>query len=91
MKPGRKEGVYAQYYKGKYILALYNFDDQLVQVFDNCHQLADWLGTTYDSVVSGVGRVLSGYCSYLLNKGNKYKVFAYEVMDDEKKSLQVNA
>ena len=84
MKPGRKKGKYDQYYKGKYILALYDLDDQLIQVFDNVHQLADYFGRNYASVVSGVGRVLSGYFNYMKYDGKKYKVFAYEV-DDEKK------
>ena len=67
------------YYKGKYILALYDSDDNLVSTFDNCHELAIWFDTTYDAIVSGVGRVLSGYCKYMLKKSKRYKVYAIEV------------
>ena len=80
IKPGRKNGVYAKYYKGKYMLALYDMNDDLVDVFDNVHQLADWLGTTYEAIVAAVGRVISGECAYLLKKRKtKYKVYAMEV------------
>ena len=80
MKKGRKKGVFAKYYKGKYMLALYDMNDDLVGVFDNCRQLADWMDTTYEAIVSGVGRVISGECAYLLKKRKtKYKVYAMEV------------
>lgn len=50
------------------MLALYDMNDDLVGVFDNCRQLADWMDTTYEAIVSGVGRVISGECAYLLKK-----------------------
>lgn len=87
MKPGVKKGTIIPFYKGKYMLALYDTEDNLVQVFDNCHQAAKWMDTTYDSMASSIGRVISGYNDYLLNKGKKYKIFAYEVEENEKKEL----
>ena len=75
MPRGKKKGEIAPFYKGKYMLALYDMEDNLIQVFDNCHQAAKWMGTTYDSMVSSIGRVISGYHAYLLNKGKKYKIF----------------
>ena len=73
---GRKP---SKYYKGKYMLALYDVNDNIIQVFDNCHQLANYFDTTYDAIVAGVGRVLSGYCKYLLKKNVRYKIYAIEV------------
>ncbi len=72
----RKGRPRSKYYKDKYFLALYDNEDNLVDTFDNCHQLADWFETTYDSVVCGVGRCLSGYTDHLVNKGQKYKAKA---------------
>lgn len=74
MKRGR-----AKYYKGKYILALYDNNDDIVGTFDNCHQLAVFFGSTYDAIACCVGRVISGYCSHLIKDNKKYKVYAIEV------------
>ena len=82
MPSGRRKGDFAKYYKGKYMLAVYDFDDNLIQVFDNCHQLAEWFDTTYEAIVAGVGRVLSGYCKYLLKKGTKYKVYTIDAEEE---------
>lgn len=84
MKRGRKAGVYNQYYKNKYMLVLYDFDDNLIQIFDNCHQLADYFDTTYDALVAGVGRVINGSSNYLKKGRKKYKLYAIEVDLDEK-------
>lgn len=82
-KAGRKTGGIAKYYKGKYMLALYNMNDDLIDVFDNCHQLANWLDTTYEAIVAAVGRVISGESAYLMkNRKTKYKVYTVEV-DEE--------
>ena len=82
-KPGRKTGSIAKYYKGKYMLVLYDMNDDFIDVFDNAHQLADWLDTTYESIIAGIGRAISGESAYLMkNRKTKYKVYTVEV-DEE--------
>ena len=44
-------------YKGRYMIGIYNSpeddgDDGLYQIFDNCRQLAEYLGTNLRSAIS---------------------------------------
>lgn len=68
-----------KYYKDKYILALYDVEDNLVDVFDNIHQLSDWLECCVESVSSSVSRMLSGGINYMFHKNQRYKVYAIEI------------
>ena len=84
---GRKKGSYKPFYKDRYILALYDIEDNLIQVFDNIHQLADWLDSCVKSISCSVSRMLSGGINYMFHKNQKYKVHAIEI----KKGANVNA
>lgn len=66
-------------YKGKYFLAVYDLDDNLIDTFDNCHQLASWLHTTVASAACSVGRCLNGHIKSIVCDNKKYKVYAFEV------------
>ena len=68
-------------YMNKYILALYDEDDHIVDVFDNCHQLAEWLNKTVASTMCSVGRCIKGIIEHIICRGEKYKVYAIEVED----------
>ena len=68
-----------KYYKDRFILALYDVEDNLVDVFDNIHQLSDWLECCVESVSSSVSRMLSGGTNYMFHKNQKFKVYAIEI------------
>ena len=76
---GRKKGSYKPYYKDKYILALYDVEDNLVDVFDNIHQLSEWLDSCVESVSCSVSRILKGSINYMIYKNQKFKVYAIEI------------
>lgn len=49
-----------KFYKNKYFLSIYDLEDNFITGFDNVRELAKYVGTTYESMICQVGRMLSG-------------------------------
>lgn len=64
--PIKRIKQYKKYYKDKYMIALYDMNDNLFVLFDNCHQMSNFLGKTYNDIY----RKLS---PKYLNKKLRYK------------------
>lgn len=66
-------------YNKSYILALYDKQDNLINTFDNCEELAKYFNRNKDSITCSVGRCINKKIDFLIIEGIKYKVYAIKL------------
>lgn len=62
-----------QFYKGHYLIALYDREDSCVGVFDNIHDMSYSMERSCNTCSSSLSRFFSGYLNELVFKGKKVK------------------
>lgn len=72
------------YEKKKVIYAVYDLEDEIIEVFDTGKEVAEWLGVKARVFYSAFTRINNGEREKIKNKnnGNFYKIYKY-LMEEE--------
>ena len=70
-------------YKDRYLLALYDGDDELVTVLDNSADLARYLGTTPKTASCDLSRAFAGKQRTVKVGGRKCRIYFIDMEEEE--------
>jgi len=72
-----------RFYKGRYVIGLYDSDESCITVLDNCDQFADYLETSKKTASSILSRLMSGERTFLIVGGKMMSAHFIDMIGDQ--------
>lgn len=70
-------------YKGHYLIALYDREDDLIAVLDNARQMAEWLEMDQERVWTLLWYAWEGTRKYLIHRGRRCYIYFIDMEEEE--------